>query len=100
MCHLGNLSGYSIAIIGDCEVLRLGLYAALAKVAQTNQIIYLNDIAQLGLNQRRINVAVVDLDAQRTNKVIEQVEQLAKAKVPVVAYQSSEQPYLLRSYVN
>ena len=88
---------YSIAIIGDCEVLRLGLYAALAKVAQTNQIIYLNDIAQLGLNQRRINVAVVDLDAQRTNKVIEQVEQLAKAKVPVVAYQSSEQPYLLRS---
>ena len=33
---------YSIAIIGDCEVLRLGLYAALAKVAQTNQIIYLN----------------------------------------------------------
>lgn len=88
---------YSIAIIGDCEVLRLGLYAALAKVVQTNQIIYLNDIAQLGLNQRRINVAVVDLDAQRTNKVIEQVEQLAKAKVPVVAYQSSEQPYLLRS---
>ena len=70
---------------------------ALAKVAQTNQIIYLNDIAQLGLNQRRINVAVVDLDAQRTNKVIEQVEQLTKAKVPVVAYQSSEQPYLLRS---